>query len=225
MHVRLEELAKTIDSQLPPESRAGDVLRLCEEACHFHLAAVCVPPADVRAAGERLRGCDVKVSAVADGGADVARACVAAGAAELDVRLDTHAMLAGDFGGARARLAAVVRAVRTATVTTGRGHVLVKAVIDGDRLDSARKQLACRIVEYADADFAVLQTAAPAVSAALWDVELLRERLPEQIGVKVAGPVASADEALELAGAGAARVGTPYAAAVVGGLRVLRRAS
>jgi deoxyribose-phosphate aldolase len=225
MHVRLEELAKTIDSHLPPRSRAGDVVRLCREACGFHFAAVCVAPSAVGAACERLRGCDVKVSAVADGGPEIARACVVAGAAELEVPLDTDAMLAGDFGGARARLAAVVRAVRTASITTGRGHVLVKAAMDGDRLDIARKQLACRIVETVGADFAVLRTAAPARSSALWDVELLRERLPERIGLKVAGPVAAAEEALEVAAAGAGRVGTPYGAAVVGGLPVQRRAS
>jgi deoxyribose-phosphate aldolase len=226
MHVRPEELAKTIDSQLPPEGRAGDLARLCEDASRFHFAAVCVAPGDVRGAGESLRGSDVKVSAaVGEGGGDVARSCVAAGAAELEVRLDADAMVTGDFCGARARLAAVVQAVRTASVTAGRGHVLVKAVIHGDRLDAARKQLACRIVETVDADFAVLWTAAPAQSSALWDVELLRDRLPERIGVKVSGPVAGAEEALALTRAGATRVGTPYAAALVGGLPVLRPAT
>lgn len=226
MLLRLEELAKTIDSLLAPGAGAAAVTRLCEVACNFHFAAICVPPEHVRAAAERLRGCDVKVGAVlAHGNAEVARNCVAAGAVELDVPLDTVAMLAGEFRRARARLATVVNAVRMASVNGGRGHVLVKAVLDGDRLDPARKQLACRIVHDVDVDFAVLATTGPGGNAALWDVELLRERLPEAIGVKASGPVANADEAQRLLGAGAARLGTPYAAAVVRGLPVLRRAS
>ncbi len=224
MPLRLEELAKTIDL-LAPGAGSAAATRLCDEACSTHVAAVCVPPAHVHSAAERLRGRDVKVAAVlARASAEVARNCIAAGAAELDVPLDTEPMLVGEFRLARARLAAAVRAVRAASVNTGRGHVLVKAVVDG-RLDSPRKQLACRIVEDVDADFAVLTTPVPASSTALWDVELLRERLPERIGVKATGPVASADEARSLVGAGASRVGTPYAAAVVRGVAVLRRAS
>jgi deoxyribose-phosphate aldolase len=225
MPLRLEELAKTIDSLLAPGAGAAAAARLCDEACNTHVAAVCVPGAHVRSAAERLRGCDVKVAAVlARTSAEAARECIAAGAAELDVPLDTEPMLAGEFQLARRRLAAVVHTARAASVNTGRGHVLVKAVVDG-RLDAPLKQLACRIVEDVDADFVVLTTPAPASSTALWDVELLRERLPERIGVKAVGPVASADEARDLLGAGASRVGTPYAAAVVCGVAVLRRAS
>jgi deoxyribose-phosphate aldolase len=226
MPLRLEELAKTIDSQLAPEATAATAARLCEEACHAHFAAVCVPTSHVRLAVERLRGCDVKVAAVLPGAsADLARRCVAAGAVELDVPLDARALLAGELRLASAGLAAVVRAVRTASVNTGRGHVLVKAVVDGDRLDLPRKQLACRIVEHVDADFAVLATTAPAEDATLWNVELLRERLPEWIALKVSGPVASAAVAQGLVGAGAVRVGTPHAAAIARGLPVLQRAS
>jgi deoxyribose-phosphate aldolase len=225
MALRLEELAKTIDSLLAPRGGSAAAERLCDEACNAHFAAVCVPQAHVRTATERLRGCDVKVAAVlARASVEAARECIAAGAAELDVPLESEPMLAGEFRLALTRLAAVVRATRTASVNTGRGHVLVKAVVDG-ALDSPRKQLACRIIEDVDADFVVLRMPAPASNAAVWDVELLRERLPERIGVKASGPVASADEARDLVGAGASRVGTPYAAAVVRGVAVLRRAS
>jgi deoxyribose-phosphate aldolase len=226
MPPRLEELAKTIDGLLAPGTKEAGLARLCDEACASHFAAVCVPPDQVSVATERLRGCDVKVAAeLPEGSAEEARRCVSAGAAELDVPLDTEAMLTGEFRAARARLAALVHAVGMATVNTGRGQVLVKVVVDGDRLDGPRKQLACRILEDVDADFAVLATEAPAGNSALWDVELLRERLPERIGVKASGPVASVEEAQNLIRAGAARIGTPYAAAVLRGLTVLRRAS
>jgi deoxyribose-phosphate aldolase len=226
MPPRLEELAKTIDGHLAPEAKEAGLARLCDEACASHFAAVCVPPGQVGGAAERLRGCDVKVAAeLLQASTEQARRCVSAGAVELDVLLDTEAMLAGEFRAARARLSALVHAAGMAGVNTGRGQVLVKVVVDGDRLDGPRKQLACRILDDVGADFGVLRTSAPAGTSALWDAELLRERLPERIGVKVAGPVASVEEAQNLIAAGVGRIGTPYAAAVLGGLPVLRRAS
>ena len=226
MPPRLEELAKTIDGHLAPGAKEAGLARLCDEACMSHFAAVCVPPAQVGGAAARLRGCDVKVAAeLTEASVEHARDCVKAGAVELDAPLDTLAMLTGEFRAARAKLSALVHAAGMAGVNTGRGQVLVKVVLDGDRLDGPRKQLACRILDDVGAEFAVLTTAAPAGNAALWDVELLRERLPERIGVKVSGPVTSLEEARNLIAAGAGRIGTPYAAAVLGGLPVLRRAS
>ena len=103
MALRLEELAKTIDHLLcQSDPTPGDVIRLCDESCEHHFAAVRVGPQYVRVAAERLRGCDVKVAALVAGRdrkakAELAEHCVAAGAAEIEIGLDTEAMLAGAF--------------------------------------------------------------------------------------------------------------------------------
>jgi deoxyribose-phosphate aldolase len=226
MPPRHEELAKTIDGHLAPGGKEAGLERLCDEACISHFAAVCVPPSQVSRAAARLRGCDVKVAAeLTQASAEQARRSVNAGAVELDAPLDTLAMLSGEFRAARAGLQALVHAADMAGVNSGRGQVLVKVVLDGDRLDGPRKQLACRILDDVGAEFAVLTIDEPGGDAALWDVELLRERLPERIGVKVSGPVTSLEDARNLIAAGAGRIGTPYAAALLGGLPVLRRAS
>jgi deoxyribose-phosphate aldolase len=101
-----------------------------------------------------------------------------------------------------------------ANVNGGRGPVLVKVVVDCDRLDDPRKRLACLIVEDVEADFAdaVIATAGP---AALHDVELFRERLPERIAVKATVPVVHADGAEELVTAGVTRIATPHAVAMM----------
>src|SRR5919109_1611642 len=107
MPLRLEELAKTIDHPLgEPRPTPADVVRHCDEACRHHFAAVSLTASCVRLAAERLRGCDVKVAALVrrDGRgakADVAARCVRAGAAEIEVELDTASMLAGAFRPAR----------------------------------------------------------------------------------------------------------------------------
>jgi deoxyribose-phosphate aldolase len=230
MALRLEELAKTIDHPLcESDPTPGHVIRLCEESCEHHFAAVRVDPHCVRVAAERLRGCDVKVAGVVDGRdrkakAELAVRCVAAGAAEIEIGLDTEAMLAGAFRAARDELAAVVRAVRMASVNAGRGYVLVKAALDCDRLDDARKRLACVILEDVDADFAAVERAESG-TAALYDLELLRDLLPERIALKATVPVAGADEAERLVTSGAARIGTPHAVAIMRAAPVLSGAA
>ena len=65
MAMRVREFAKTIDhTLLRPDATEQDIVRLCEEAAHYHFAAVCVPPCYVRRAAEELRGVDVKVATV-----------------------------------------------------------------------------------------------------------------------------------------------------------------
>jgi deoxyribose-phosphate aldolase len=230
MALRLEELAKTIDHALrEPNPTPSDVVGLCDEACEHHFAAICVEPHCVRVAAERLRGCDVKVAGVVRTGDRKAKTalavrCVAAGASEIEVALDTEAMLAGAFRPARDELAAVVRAVRMASVNGGRGYVLVKATVESDRLDDARRRLACVIVGDVDADFADIVSSELGTSA-LHDLDLFRDCLPERIALKATIPVTEAGEAERLVTAGAARIGTPHAVAIMRAAPVLTEAS
>lgn len=224
---RLAELAKTIDhTLLDPEAEAGAVERLCDEARELHFASVCVLPAAVGMAAERLRGCDVKVAGVVGFplGADEpkeklasAERCVEDGAHELDVILNVEALLAGEVLFVRDELGAIVQGVRMRTVNSGRGQALVKVVLECGRLGAKRAQLACTIVESVGADFVATSTGDGDAAASLYDVELLRERLPERVGVKATGSIGSVEEAAELVTAGAARLGTRQAVELVQG--------
>ena len=224
MSLRPEELAKTIEhTLLRPTATADDVERWCEEALENHFASVCVFPCYVRHAAERLRGADVKVSSVVSFpfGADGTRAkiaaaeeCVTAGADELDVVMNLSAMLSGAFRLVQDELAALVRAARTKSANAGRGGLLVKVVVDSSSLSDELKRLACKIVEDAGADFVAVSTGFDG-GASVRDVELLRECLSEGIAVKASAPVASLEDIHELVNAGAARVGTADAAAIM----------
>lgn len=235
MPLRLEELAKTIDHTLL-ESRAtpADLERLCEEACEHHFASVCVLPFHVPQAAEHLRGCDVKVSTVVSfpqegdpprAKAAAAEHCVAAGADEIAISLNVAAMWAGEFRLARDELAGVVHTVQMRSVNTGKAQVLVKVLLDCARLGSKRAQLACKIVEDVEADFAETAPDDGLGSAVLHDVELLRDRLSESVSVKASGEIASVEDAREMLTAGASRLGTRHALAIVRGFHKLTRAS
>jgi deoxyribose-phosphate aldolase len=221
MALRLEELAKTIDhALLEPAAAEPEIDRLCADAREHHLASVCVLPIHVRRAAAALRACDVKVCAVVGFpfGGDEFRAKIAAaersvgaGANEIEVVLNIGAMLTGAFRLVRDEIVALNHAVRMQSVNTGKGAVLVKAVLETPRLDDKRKLLACKIVEDAGVDFAVTSTGYGGDGATLRDVDLLRDCLSESVGVKASGDIGTVADAYELVNAGAARLGTTTA--------------
>jgi deoxyribose-phosphate aldolase len=216
--VHAEELAKTIDhTLLRADATARDVERLCREARRHHFAAVCLFPFWIAHARGLLAGCDVKVCTVVSFpyGAEGLRAkvvaaeeAVAAGADEIDVTVCLPAMMSGDYTYVRDELAAVVRAVRMASVNSGTGLVIVKAIIETCYLSKKLKKLACAIVETAGADFVKTSTGVGPEGATVADVELLRDCLSERVAVKAAGGIRSIAQVTALINAGAARIGT-----------------
>lgn len=222
--MRPEDLAKTLDQAvLDPATTEAEITKAVEEACEHHLAAIATLPAFTAQMSQALRGCDVKPCAVIgypDGGCGwsakvgQAEAAVADGAAELDILLDVEAMLSGEFVAARDDIARVVRAVRSRAANSGRGDVLVKVVLESSRLGDKLTRLACKIVTDAGADFAQTGTADGAASS-VEQVELMRDALPEQVAVSAAGRLETLEDVTSMIGAGAARVCTPAAGAVM----------
>jgi deoxyribose-phosphate aldolase len=223
--VHVEELAKTIDQTLLlPDTTARDVERLCREAARYHFAAVCVFPHFVPLAAQLLNTADVKVCTVVSFpfGADAPRAKVAAceaavsqGADEIDVVMNTPAMLSGEFSYVRNELTRVVRAVRMKSVNSGRGLTLVKVIIETCYLTNKMKRLACRIVEQTGADFVKTSTGFGPRGATVQDVELLRDCLDEHVGVKASGGIRTYRDVELMINAGASRIGTSAGAEIM----------
>jgi len=225
--LRVEELAKTIDSALlDPTATQADVERLCRDAAEQHFASVSIFPYFVPLAQRLLRGQDVKVGTVISYpyGADTRRAKISAaenavtsGADELDVVMNIPAMLSGDFRYVRDELSALVRAVRMKSVNIGRGLVLVKVIVEAYYLDDKLKRLVCKIVEDSGADFIKTSTGKAPGGATPRDVELFRDLLSENVGVKAAGGIRTAEDAEVMINAGAARIGTSQALEIIRG--------
>lgn len=228
--MRAEDLTKTLDhTVLAPDVTAADVERACAEARDHHFAALCSYAHHVPLIADLLRGCDVKTCAVIDfpagSGTTAQRAqaadrAVAEGADELEVVMNYRAMLAGDFRLVRDDLVRVVRAVRGRAANDARGDVLVKVIIEAPLMDDKLKRLSCVIVDGVGADFAKTCTGA-GTHATVHDVELMRDALPEAVGVKAAGGVRTLEAVQAMIGAGAARVGTSSAVSVMAELEAM----
>ncbi|WP_217915634.1 deoxyribose-phosphate aldolase [Miltoncostaea marina] len=228
--MRAEDLTKTLDhTLLAPDVTAEDVERACDQAREHHFAALCSHPRFVPLMADLLRGCDVKTCAVIDfpGGASStadraqeADIAVAEGADELDVVMDYRTMLTGDFRAVRDDLVRVMRAVRGRAANNARGDVLVKIIIEAPLLNDKVKRLACKIVDDVGADFAKTCTGV-GTQATVHDVELMRDALPERVGVKASGGVRTLEAVQAMIGAGASRVGTSSAVEVMAELAAL----
>ena len=225
MALRPEDLAKTIEHTLLDEDATPAAIEcLCDEARSHHVATVCVPPGHVDRAAELLRGDDVKVAALVGfpaGAASLAErvasvaAAIAAGADELDLVLNESALTSGDFRLVYEELSALVRTARLRSVNRAKGQPLLKVVADLSLLQDKAQRLVCRLIERSGADFAVVPLGPGSGAARFHEIELAREYLPERVGVKAWGAVATLDEALALVNAGAGRIGTAGASGIM----------
>lgn len=217
MGMRVREFAKTVDhTLLKPNIREEDVVRLCEEAAHYHFAAVCVPPCYVRRAAKELRGVDVKVATVVSFpfGADATKIKVAAardaitgGASELDVVMNISRFLSGDFNYVAEEISSINQEVSVVAMNNGLTDVVMKVIVETAYLDEKMKRLATRIVAASGADFIKTSTGFAPYGATTEDVALLREEAPEGLAVKASGGIRTLQEAMDVLNAGASRLG------------------
>ena len=218
MGMRVREFAKTVDhTLLKPDATEGEVRRLCQEAAHYHFAAVCVLPCYVRLAARELRGTDVKVATVVSFpfGADTTavkaaavRDAIVGGASELDVVMNISRFLSGEFAYVAEELASLNGEVSAVAMNNGLNDAVFKVVIETAYLTDKLKRLAVQIVVASGADFVKTSTGFGPGGATTEDVALLREEAPERLAVKASGGIRTLEDALDLLNAGASRIGT-----------------
>ncbi|OLP16091.1 deoxyribose-phosphate aldolase [Leptolyngbya sp. 'hensonii'] len=178
----------------------------CEEADRFHFATVCVYPSQVEQSAKLLHGRSVKVCTVIGfpSGATTpavklyeAQEAVEHGATELDVVINLGWLRAGMTKELHRELAEICEAT----------DCLVKAILEMTLLTEAEKRLAVEVC--LDAGVRFLKTGTGwAGGARVEDVRLLSQLVQEQVGIKAAGGIRTAEHALELILAGATRLGT-----------------
>lgn len=217
MGMRIREFAKTVDhTLLKPYATEGDVRRLCQEAAHYHFAAVCVLPCHVRLAAKELRGTDVKIATVVSFpfGADATivkaaavRDAIQGGASELDVVMNISKFLSGEFAYVAEELVSLNGEVGAVAMNNGLNDAVLKVIIETSYLSHKMKRLAVQIVAASGADFVKTSTGFGPGGATTEDVSLLREEAPEGLAVKAAGGIRTLEDALDLLNAGASRIG------------------
>ncbi len=211
-------VARLIDHTiLKPEATPAHIEQLCREAMRYGFAAVCVQPSFVELAASLLRGTEVSVASVIGfpQGATLtavkrfeALEALRLGAGELDMVQNVGALKAD----ARNLVEADIRAVVEAAHAQG---ARLKVILENALLTHEEKVLACELAVAAGADFVKTSTGFSAGGATVEDVALMRSVVGERAGVKAAGGIRTASDALAMIAAGATRIGASASVAIV----------
>lgn len=213
------DLAKHIDhTLLKPEATAADIDMLADEAREFGFASVCVNPAWVKRAAERLRGSDVMTCAVIGFpfGANTpeikameTRRALRDGAREVDMVINIGALKSGDYDLVRTDIEKVVDSAHE-------GGAIVKVILETAKLTDQEKVIASGIAKEAKADYVKTSTGFGGGGATVFDVALMRETIGPDMGVKASGGVHTAEDVEDLIAAGATRIGASAGVQIVG---------
>ena len=211
------DVASIIDHTiLKPEATHQDVARIVEEGAHFGTYSVCVSPSmlplDVP---EGLKvACVVGFpsgAVKANVKAFEAKQAIADGADEIDMVINIALAKEGKFD----RVEEEIRAVR-AEIPAGK---ILKVIIESAALTDEEIVAVCRAAVAAGADFVKTSTGFhPAGGASVHAVELMRQTVGENVGVKASGGIRDAQTAIAMIEAGANRLGVSATAAILAGL-------
>lgn len=216
--ITYQQLAKVIDhSLLRPELTEAEVIAGCELAARYHVASVCVKPADVALAARLLRGSDVAVGTVIGfphGSSTTAvkvceaRDALANGAVELDMVINIGALRSGKVDLVSEEIQAVVAAAHPA-------GALVKVILENAYLTDAEKVIGCKLAEAAGADFVKTSTGFAPSGATIVDVQLMRASVGPGVQVKCAHGVRTLQALLNMIDAGVTRSGATATADIL----------
>ena len=183
----------------------ADLDLLCKEAEKAGAASVCVPPCYIEEAKKRLKR--VKVCTVIGfpngymtTAAKVfeAKDAIARGADEVDMVINVNQVKNGNLAFVEEEIAAVRKA--------SEGKIL-KVIIETCLLTEEEKIALCGAVTRAGADFIKTSTGFSKAGATIEDVRLFKKHIGENVKIKAAGGIRSAEDALAFLSAGADRIG------------------
>jgi deoxyribose-phosphate aldolase len=212
-------LASLIDhTLLKPDATREEVEQLCREAAQFCFASVCVNPNWVALCRELLRGSGVKVCTVIgfplgahlpDTKVYETKRAIEQGAEEVDMVINIGALKSRDY--------ALVEQDIHGVVTAAAGRALVKVILETALLTRDEKVMGSTLAKAAGADFVKTSTGFGGGGATVEDVQLMRETVGPEMGVKASGGVRSREDAEKLVAAGATRLGASAGVKIVRG--------
>ncbi len=204
------DIAKMIDhSMLAPSTTLADFEAGLQLALEYDVASVCIVPSCLARCAQLLAGSSVKASTTIGfphGGqataakASEARVALADGAVELDMVINLHHALSGNFGYVRADIRAVLDETRA------RGAQL-KVIFENCYLSEAQKIELCELCGDLAVDWVKTSTGFGSSGATLDDLRLMRKHTPPEVQVKASGGIKTLDFVLAAREIGVTRCG------------------
>jgi deoxyribose-phosphate aldolase len=212
------QLAATLDStNLRLDATAADIEALCHEAAGQKFACAMIYPASVPLAARVLKGTGLRIGTVIGfpsgrfatrAKAAEIEAASAAGAQEVDIVMNYAALRDGEE-------AIVSTEVIQLTALAHKLGLLIKVIVETCYLPEPCLLSALRICEDAGADFIKTSTGFGSAGAKPEHLKLWASHRRGSIQLKAAGGIKTLADAQSLLAAGATRLGTSNAAAIV----------
>ena len=203
---------------LKPDATRMNIEELCREAAQFTFATVCVNPTWVALCAKLLAGSGVGVCTVVGFplGANTAdvkgyetQRAIFDGAREIDMVINIGALKSRDY-------ALVEQDIHSVVQAAGKG-VIVKVILETSLLSRDEKLMGCSLSKAAGADYVKTSTGFAGGGATVEDVQLMRETVGPEMGVKASGGVRTRSDAEAMVAAGATRLGASAGVKIVRG--------
>lgn len=221
MQISRKELAEIIDStNVKATTTRNEIESLCKEAVQYGFRCAVVNPVYVKFAAKLLKGSNVKVCSTVgfpfgislpETKALEAIKAVEDGAEELDMVINLSAFKSGDYEFVKRDIAVVVDVKRLSK------EIIAKVIVETAYLTMEEKVIACKLAKEAGADFVKTSTGFFGGGATVEDVRLMRQTIGRNMGVKAAGGIRTYADAVAMIEAGANRLGTSTAVAIIKG--------
>lgn len=203
-------------TKLNPDLTDRDIDKLVAEAIHYKFIGVCVPPFWVVRAKRELQEAAVKLVTVVgfplgyqmtetklkecavaiDGGVD-----------EVDLVINVSALKSG--------MSWVKIELAKCAALLHQNNVVFKVILETALLSDSEIIATSKLASDAGADYIKTSTGFSHFGAKTEHVKLIRESVPEGVGIKASGGIRSYKQCLDLIEAGASRIGTSSAVNIV----------
>lgn len=215
-----EQIVSLIDhTLLKPEATRADLDNCIQIAKEAQVKAMCIRPMDVLYSAEAIKDSDVLLCTVIGfphGTVTTAtkvietREAVVCGAIEVDMVMNLGAFASKDYAYVEQDIANVVKAAKETNPDAE-----VKVILETCLWSTEEIILACQISEKAGADFVKTSTGFHTSGATTEAIKTMRETVGNRLGVKASGGIRSLDALIDMAEAGANRVGASGTTAIL----------
>jgi len=222
MDITSASLASALDStNLRLDAPDADIVSLCQEAAKERFACVMIYPASIPIAAQVLRGTGTRIGTVI--GFPSGRFATAAketeiieagkaGAHEVDIVMNYSALREG-------RTQEILAELHTLTKRAHQQGQLIKVITENCFLNQEQMLTALALCEEAGCDFIKTSTGFGSSGAKLEQIQLWAAHRRTGIQLKAAGGIKTLSDAVTMLKAGAARLGTSNAGAILAEFR------
>ncbi len=215
-----EQLVALIDhTLLKPEAPRADLDVCIKTAIDANVKAMCIRPMDVAYSTKALEGSNVLLCTVigfphgtvttATKVAETIEA-VKHGAIEVDMVMNLGLFASGEYELVQDDISQVVKATKSTNPMAE-----VKVILETCLWSDEQVVKACELTEAAGADFVKTSTGFAASGATTEVISLMRKTVGDRLGVKASGGVRTLDAVIDMAEAGASRVGASGTTAIL----------